>query len=156
MATPWTRMPVHHTNRPSAASIPPPPPHAWHASPRAQGEVPRSRKRAFTVASATDAASASRRHSHSANGNGSEPLGDLRAEVELLRESVLAQSRLLEQQQETINLLKGYMKTRATQSPLLASLGAEDVDSLRRLGSAAINDRRLVGLFDARYHSTSR
>ena len=38
---------------------------------------------------------------------------------------------------------------------MLSQLAREDDAARLVLGSAAINDRRLVGLFDARYHSTS-
>ena len=77
-------------------------------------------------------------------------------EVAALKEALAAQSRMLAAQQQTLDLLKGYMASKAPQSPLIQSLQQEDDAARLVLGSAAINDRRLVGLFDARYHSTSR
>jgi broad specificity phosphatase PhoE len=86
---------------------------------------------------------------------------DLQYEVSQLREVIDAQSRVLSEQQKTISQLQDYMKTTSTlassfySSPLLNQLGVEDDDARRQLRDVSINDRRLVGLFDARYHSAS-
>jgi hypothetical protein len=85
-----------------------------------------------------------------------EPAEDLRAEVSELRAALEAQSALVTAQQQTLSLLQGYVATRAAQSPVLESLRMEDDAARAALSAAAINDRRLVGLFDARYHSASR
>jgi broad specificity phosphatase PhoE len=92
----------------------------------------------------------------------SPPSEDLMSEISQLREVIDAQSRVLSEQQKTISTLEEYM-TLATRrpesslhsSPLLNQLGVEDDHARRQLRDAGINDRRLVGLFDARYHSTS-
>jgi broad specificity phosphatase PhoE len=90
--------------------------------------------------------------------------GDLTGEVSKLRDIIDAQSRVLSEQQKTITKLEEYMTAVASTprpassfygSPLLNQLGVEDDDARRQLRDVSINDRRLVGLFDARYHSTS-
>jgi len=104
----------------------------------------------------TDAAPTSSAPSSSALSEG------LTSEISQLREVVDAQSRVLSEQQKTISKLQEYMSLASGQpesslhsSPLLNQLGVEDDDARRQLRDVSINDRRLVGLFDARYHSTS-
>ena len=89
---------------------------------------------------------------------------DLQSEVAQLRDVINTQSKILSEQQETISQLQEFMKTSpisqqqptpSFSSPLITQLGVEDDDARRQLRDASINDRRLVGLFDARYHSTS-
>jgi len=84
-----------------------------------------------------------------------EDIDSLRSQISALREAVAVQTQIVEQQQATIDLLKVYMKTKASQSPLIQRLAAEDDQARHILGTSSINDRRLVGLFDARYHSTA-
>jgi broad specificity phosphatase PhoE len=83
---------------------------------------------------------------------------DLKSEVSQLREIIDTQSRVLSEQQKTISKLEQFVTAAGGSnygSPLLRQVAAEDDDARRQMRDATINDRRLVGLFDARYHSTS-
>lgn len=81
---------------------------------------------------------------------------DLYREMENLKEMVKNQSVILNQQQQTIRLLNQYVKDRpSSPSPVISQLTEEDEIARRQLRDASLSDRRLVGMFDARYHSTS-
>ena len=71
-----------------------------------------------------------------------------------------AQSALLQQQADSIRLLKGHLRAQpcgsSPTSPLMSALAREDKRALADLMVAAAGDRRTVGLFDARFHSTAR
>lgn len=82
-------------------------------------------------------------------------IADLRSEISTLRNLIVSQGQTISEQQETIDLLRGYMKTRATQSPVIENLAQRDDQARYALANADITDRRAIGLFDARYHSTA-
>lgn len=92
--------------------------------------------------------------------NGGGTAESLHAQVASLREVVAQQSRALEQQAETLKLLQAYLVQEPnilSSSPILRQISDEDYAGRASMARAVgtVTDRRLVGAFDARYHSTS-
>lgn len=91
-------------------------------------------------------------------GEGSEE-ESLRAKVAKLQEVVAHQSQLLQQQAESLKLLQAYLvqDPNIRSSPILRQISDEDFAGRASMAKAVetVADRRLVGAFDARYHSTS-
>ena len=83
------------------------------------------------------------------------PGPDLQSDIESLRQMVKQQSVILNEQQETIHLLRNYMENGNGAAPMITQLTQEDEVARQRMRDAQLTDRRLVGMFDARYHSTS-
>lgn len=84
----------------------------------------------------------------------SHDLETVRRELLQLQHSVELQQKVIEQQQETIRALVNGTES-PKPSPLLQKLKDADEAAMRQLSNAAISDRRSLGLFDARFHSTS-
>lgn len=76
----------------------------------------------------------------------------VKQEISDLRNIVSEQRQVLAQQQVTIDLLQRYLKGK---SPLIEELIQAEKNSAELLAKAQIADRRKLGLFDARFHSTS-
>ena len=86
--------------------------------------------------------------------------GDIYDEIKQLKRVVASQSVMIDNQQQMIaelqdRSLDGYGKPTAEKSPVIEELTEQDRSARRNMHDAAINDRRLVGMFDARYHSAS-
>eukprot|EP00889_Picochlorum_renovo_P005919 jgi/Picre1/32949/NNA_008276.t1 len=85
--------------------------------------------------------------------------------MEELKSLVDSQQKMIEKQQAMIEEMQEMMgsfakavvsgKDTRDRSPVLDKLAAQDDEARKQMSTAAIHDRRLVGLFDARYHSTS-
>jgi len=84
--------------------------------------------------------------------------GNIYDEINHLKRMIAAQSVTIEKQQQMIAELQdrpGLGKPTVERSPVIEELTEQDRSARRNMHDAAINDRRLVGMFDARYHSAS-
>lgn len=85
-------------------------------------------------------------------------LGRVMRMVEAQQRVIDDQSRIIEEMKRTMDDVlseKGTTTRRRTKGPMVESLEAKDDEARKAIREAGISDRRLVGLFDARYHSTS-
>ena len=106
------------------------------------------------------------------NGNGGKDGCSEDQDVSLLREELAQQQAVIEQQQSqirdlasSVDALKNSAYHRSlpvsmedkskTKGSMMETVQEEEDAARRSIQDADINDRRLVGLFDARYHSTS-
>ena len=85
-------------------------------------------------------------------------------DVDRMMRMMEAQQRMIDDQARMIDDLRRTMDdvmmvqgrdTRTRKGPMVEALEAEDDEARKAMREAGISDRRLVGLFDARYHSTS-
>ena len=83
-------------------------------------------------------------------------------DVERVMQVVEAQQRMIDDQARMIEEMRCTMDGLVSgggggrkKGPMVESLEAEDDQARKTIREAGISDRRLVGLFDARYHSTS-
>lgn len=76
--------------------------------------------------------------------------------VEAQQRVIDDQSRMIEKMQRSMDdLMMSQNSPVKRKGPMVASLEEKDDQARKMIREAGISDRRLVGLFDARYHSTS-
>ena len=78
---------------------------------------------------------------------------ELQEQIDILNETIQEQANILSQQAKTMELLRLYMRGR--QSPTIEAIHEQEKDSKSMLLRAQASDRRKLGMYDARYHSTS-